>query len=288
MVKGFRRGKFYGSEKEIFRKNKKEKIFGTPRKYPIYSSGQEYNNAITNSSGSTPDFRWTLNNTTSEEGSHSTTTNGSFSYSSSLIPNVSDSSAIFNGTDSFLRPANDSLINVDTGAGYAWTKRSISLWFNADTTSSWRCLWEEGGGVNWFTIYLQSNVLYLNIGESSSTQGHATTSVSSGTTYHLLAVVDLTLGSNQLKIYLNGQLAGQANSSAGADLAAHSGNNNIGHGFARNHENTSNPYSIFDGRMQDFCYWNETALTATDAQNIYDAGIKVGLSSGIFNLRSRF
>jgi len=284
MVRGFLRGKAYGLDKNVFRKNKEERIFGIPRKYPIYSSGQEYDNAIAGSSGGAPDFRWTFNNTTSEEGSHSTTTNGSFSYSSSLIPNVSDSSAIFNGTDSYLVPANDELIN--TGTGYSWTKRSISFWFNADITSSWRAIWEEGGGVNWLTIYLQSDVLYLNIGEGSATQGHATTSVSAGTTYHCVAVVDLTLGSNQLKIYLNGQLAGQASSSVGGDLAAHSGNNNIGFAAARNHENTNNPYSIFDGKMQDFCYWNETALTATDAQNIYDAGIKVGLSSGIFSLRS--
>lgn len=260
-------------------------LIGIERVYKESVTGA-YNSSILNTSGGAPDFRWTLSNTLAESGGHTTNVNGSFSYSSSLIPSITENSAVFNGTDSYLQPVNDSLINADTGAGYSWTKRSVSFWFNADTTSSWRCLWEEGGGVNWLTIYLQSNVLYLNIGEGSSTQGHATTSVSSGTTYHVLAVVDLALGSNQLKIYLNGQLAGQANSSVGGDLAAHSGDNRIGFGAARNHENTNNPYTIFDGRMQDFCYWNETALTLTDAQNIYNAGTDLGYRAGIFSLNA--
>jgi hypothetical protein len=231
-----------------------------------------YNDEIANTSGGAPDFRWTFNGTIAEASAHSTAPIGSFSYTTGLIPNITDQSANMSGSE-YLVPSNDPLIN--TGTGYSWTKRSVSFWFNADATGfqAYPCIWEEGGGVNWMSIYFDNGLIYANIGENSSTGGHATASVSTGTTYHCLVTFDLTLGSNNIKIYLNGSLAGQATSSVGTDLADHSGDNRIGSGAARNHLGNSITYASYDGRLQDLCYWNEVALTATDANNIYAAGI---------------
>jgi hypothetical protein len=250
-------------------------------KIPVPAS--TYDTAINNVSGGTPDFRWTLNNTTAEEGGHTTTVNGTWSYTNGLIPSNSDNSANLNGSTTYLVPANDPLINA--GTGYSFTKRSISFWFNADTIGTYPCIWEQGGGVNWFSIYLNSGLIYVNIGEGSTSGGHATATVSTGVPYHCLITVDLTLGSNNLKIYLNGALEGQATSSVGADLAAHTADVRLGFGAARNHLNTSNPYTVFDGKLQDLCYWSEVALTATDAENIYNAGITTDTyNSGAWSL----
>lgn len=243
-----------------------------------------YDEAIAGTLSGPPTFRWTFNNTTDEVGNHTTNVNGTFSYSSGLIPSIPSQSANLDGSTTWLQPANSAFINF--GTGYAWTKRSISFWFNADTTSSWRAIWEEGGGANWMAIYLNDNLLYANLGENSVSGGHAAASVSAGVTYHCLVTFDLALASNNIKIYLNGELAAEANSSVGTDLASHGADNRIGHGAARNHTNTNNPYTIYDGRMQDFCYWYEEALTLSDAQNIYNAGINDRPSSGIFNLKA--
>lgn len=258
-------------------------VIGTTKTYTSPVSASAYNDAITGVSGGAPNFRWTLNNTTAEVGGHTTTTNGTWAYTTGLIPSITNNSADLNGSTTYLVPANDSLINTGT-----WTKRSMSFWFNADTIGAgYPCIWEEGGGVNWFSIYFDSGLIYANIGEGSSTQGHATASVSTGTTYHCLVTADLSLGSNNIKIYLNGSLAGQATSTCGTDLAAHSGDNRIGSGAARNHLNSNITYAVFDGKLQDFCYWNEDALTSTDALNIYNAGVTTEqYNSGIWNLQA--
>ena len=257
---------------------------------PIIGSPNAYNNAITNSSGGDPDFRWTFNATTAESGGLTTTLSGTApTYTTGLINNLSNQSADF-AAAGYLTPANDPLIN--TGTGYVWTKRSISFWFNTDTTGSgtYPCIWEEGGTVNWMSIYFDNGLIYANIGESSTTGGHATASVSTGTTYHCVVTFDLTLGSDNIRIYLNGSLAGQATSSVGTDLADHSGDNRIGSGDARNHLNASITYASYDGRLQDLCYWNEVALTSTDVSNIYNGGISPSTStsdsSGIWNLQA--
>jgi hypothetical protein len=256
--------------------------FSANTRYPLPLT---YDDAITGSSGGTPEFRWKFNNSTAEEASYSTTVNGTFSYGSALIPTITDVSADFDGSTTYLVPANSTLINTGT-----FTKRSVSFWFNADTTGSgtYPCIWEEGGGTNWFSIYLDNGLIYANLGEGNTTGGHATASVSTGTTYHCLVTVDLSLGSNNIKIYLNGALAGQATSSIGTDLAAHAGDNRIGFGAARNHLNTNNPYSVYDGRLQDLCYWYEDALTLSDASDIYAAGTTVLnlQNSGIWNLEA--
>jgi hypothetical protein len=250
-----------------------------------------YDTAINSVSGGAPDFRWTLDATTNEEGSLSTTPTGTFSYTTGLIQTAPEyQSADMSGSE-YLTIANDPLING--GTGYVWTKRSISFWFNADTTGSgtYPCIWEEGGGANWMSIYLDNGLIYANVGESSTTGGHATASVSTGTTYHCLVTFDLTLGSNNIKIYLNGSLAGQATSSVGTDLLEHVGDVRIGSGSARNHLNANITYASYNGRLQDVCYWNEVALTATDASDIYNSSfIVIGnkKNTGLWNLDASY
>lgn len=253
-----------------------------------YGSSVSYTDAITSSTGGAPDFRWTLDGTTAETDGHTTTVSGTFSYTTGLISTISDQSADMGGSE-YLVPANDSLIN--TGTGYTWTKRSVSFWFNADTTGSgtYPCIWEQGGTTTWMSIYFDSGLIYANVGEGGTSGGHATASISTGTTYHCLVTFDLTLGSNNIKIYLNGSLAGQATSTVGTSLNSHSGDIRIGSGSARNHLNNSITYASYDGRLQDVCYWYEDALTSTDASNIYNGGITpVGnrKNTGIWNLNA--
>ena len=257
--------------------------FGDTDTYP--SSGG-YDNAISTTSGGAPTFRWSLDGSIVEAGGHTATETGTASFTTGIINGISSQSADFSGSYN-LDIDNTGFINA--GSQYVFTKRSLSFWFNADSSTGYKAIWEQGGGVNWLVIYLEGGLLYANIGEGSTTGGHATASVSTGQTYHCLVTVDLTLASNQIKIYLNGTLAGQATSTVGTDLAQHSGDVNMGFASSRNHLNVNNPFSNYDGRLQDFCYWFEEALTLSDAQSIYAAGIAPPpnqKNSGIWSLSS--
>ena len=254
-----------------------------------YPASIDYNNAVSATSGGIPTFRWSLDGNINEAGGHATTEAGTASYTTGLISSIASQSADFDGSYNIDIANSASINSANTGGTYSFSKRSMSFWFNADSTTGYKAIWEQGGGVNWVVIYLEGGLLYANIGEASVTGGHATASVSSGQTYHCLVTVDLTLGSNQIKIYLNGALAGQATSTVGTDLTDHSGDVNIGLSNSRNHLSENGIFTNYNGRIQDFCYWFEEALTLSDAQSIYAAGIApIGnqKNSGIWSLSS--
>ena len=246
--------------------------------------GLSYNGAILNTSGGQPDFRWTLNQTTNEQAGWTTSLAGTMSYSAGLIPNITDQSAIFDGSAN-LNIVNSSQINTTNV-----TKRSISFWFNADSVNGKQAIYEQGGGVNWLNIYIDTGLLYFGVGEGSNPQGHAAVAIGTGLTYHCLMTADFSLASDNLKIYLNGSLVATATSSVGADLASHTGDVNLGaESNARDYLGSNTGWIGYSGKLQDFCYWTEKDLTSTDAQSIYAAGIATAenqKNSGIWSLAS--
>lgn len=229
-----------------------------------------------------PTFRWQLDGNTNED-IQSLNGSGSISYSTGIITN--DTGQAFDATGTTMTIPNDPEIN--TGSGYTFTKRSVSVWIEPDDLTGNKILFEEGGGVNWMALYADGGNLYGIIGEGSTQQGYVSHSLSTGNVYHVGFVIDMSLGSNGLKLYINGQLEDQVNQSAGSDLSSHSGGVGLGgaNSNPRNHSDTSINGS-WDGRIQDFAYWSEVALSQTDMQDIYTAGAVNGTAQMHYRWRN--
>ena len=193
------------------------------------------------------------------------------------------------GADDFVGIGDSPEIN--TGTGYTFVRRSWSIWIEHDvnqgTVGDGQVIWEQGGGTNAFSIYTYDDQLYACIAESNAQRGFANFTIATGSVYHIGVSVDLTLASDNIKLYLNGTLVASATTSCGTDLASHSGNVAIAGDDQGNRQHTNGSLTgNFDGRIQDVCHWFEVALTGTDFANIYAAGIgnsgeiSDGLSSG--------
>lgn len=229
-----------------------------------------------------PWYRWTFNSTLNDDGYGTSSTprngtgSGGISYTSGggIIPNVSWECIDLTPNDE-VRIADSPKIN--SGTGYTFVKRSISVWAEFDsvsgTTGNGRVIWEQGGGTNWWSIYVYDSDVYTCIGEGRNQKGHCSSSVSTSTLYLITATIDLSLSSNQMKLYINGSLADQATTSAGSSLASHSGNIAWGgpNSSPRNHLNQSITANV-DARLADGCYWYEQVLTPTEISNIWSAG----------------
>jgi len=229
-----------------------------------------------------PWYRWTFNNTLDDDGYGTSssprngTGSGSIAYTSDggIIPSLSWESIDLNPNDE-VRISDSPKIN--SGSGYTFEKRSISVWAEFDSVSgtdgNGRVIWEQGGGTQWWSIYIYDSNLYTCIGESSKEKGYCLSPVSTSTLYLITATIDLSLSSNQMKLYINGSLASQATTSAGSSLSDHGGNIAWGgpNSSPRNHLNQSITANV-DARLADGCYWYEQVLTPTEISNIWSAG----------------
>lgn len=232
-----------------------------------------YDDVIT---GLAPTFRWQFDGNTNVEGASISTGGGVTGYTTGIIPQDAGQAATFDGTDSISISNN---ANINAGEGYVWTKRTLSFWFNTSDNDNFRCIWEEGGGVHWMTVYFYQGNLYANSGVGNYSRLVAITPVATGQVYHAVIVFDFTLASDHAKIYLDGQLVAQGTLSGSySSLPGHSGDVKLAYGKSKVHTNTNNAQTQYNGILQDFCYWTEVALTDAEALSIYEAG--AGSSGG--------
>ncbi|MCB9990713.1 MAG: DUF2341 domain-containing protein [Rhodospirillales bacterium] len=176
------------------------------------------------------------------------------------------SSVHFDGANDFISVPNSALINTA-----AVTERTVELVFNADTTAGRQVLWEEGGGTNALTIYIDSGQIYFNVRDSGE-YGPFTinTAINAGQTYHAAIVFD-SVTDGQVHGYLDGALVGSG--ATATDLDAHSGAIGIG---AMNNANyyhdgaQSGNGNYFQGYMSDVALYN-VALLQSDIQERSDA-----------------
>lgn len=189
------------------------------------------------------------------------------------------SSMQFDGVDDYIHIPDSALINTA-----AVTERTVELVFNADITTGRQVLFEEGGGTNALTIYIDSGSIYYNVRDSGE-YGPFTisTGITAGVTYHAAVTFD-SVTTNLFTGYLNGAVVGTG--ATPTDLDAHSGDIGIGaqnnanyyhdgaDGAARAHE--------FQGRISDVALYN-TTLTLADIQERSDAvaGILPGAPGAI-------
>lgn len=132
------------------------------------------------------------------------------------------------GQNDYVSFADSSEINLGTHQ-----KRSISLWFNAQSTSARQVLFEEGGTVRGLNLFVENGRAYVGgWNEPTDESGWDGTfidlgTISAGAWNHVALTLDgeQILGTMALRGYLNGQLKGQ---SVGSQLWQHTGNFAVG------------------------------------------------------------
>jgi len=207
-----------------------------------------------------PTHRWKLNGDYLDTGGGSTrdgSASGSPAFTSGggIIPAVPTWEALdADGSDDFVGIGDSPEIN--TGTGYTFVRRSWSIWIEHDvnqgTAGSGQVIWEQGGGTNAFSIYTYQDQIYACIAESNAQRGFANATISTASVYHVGVSVDLTLPSDNIKLYLNGTLVATATTTCGTDLAAHSGNVAIAGPDQGNRQHTDGSLlGYFNGSIQD-------------------------------------
>jgi hypothetical protein len=166
-----------------------------------------------------------------------------------------DGSRDFNGSNGYISLANSNDIN---NAG-PYTDRTISVWFNADTTSGRQVLFEEGAATRGLNIYIDNGNLYVGgwnvtVSQSGWSGTWLSTAVSADTWYHItLRLKDGTdtVQPNKFKGYLNGTEFGSGD---GSQVWRHTGDIRIARsgGNSRYHTGTSSAANYFNGTLDEW------------------------------------
>ena len=177
--------------------------------------------------------------------------------------------ARFDGVDDWVKLPNRK--NLNTGGPY--NRRTVELWFRADTTNGRQVLFEEGGPSKGLNIYLAGDKLYggaWNESDQDTTTPWPRAFVSVGgiepnTTYHVAIVFNE--GTDKFRLYLNGVLV---DTDIGiGNIFAHSSRSAVG-GVAqktRFHDGASDPAGYyFDGKIDEVVIYNKALSTASILQ----------------------
>ena len=194
-----------------------------------------------------------------------------------LYSNGAGPSAEFNGINQGIRIPDNNAINLQSHP-----RRTVELVFNADTVSGRQVLYEEGGGVNSFTIYIDNGRLYA-VGRDQGAWGppNISTPINAGQTYHVAFTFDFP-GAGEFNVYVDGNNIGSA--PVNASFPPHSGD--IGIGYSPDgtwyHDGTNGSPNYFDGRISDVALYN-AVLTEADFQARANSLIS-GQSSAFINI----
>lgn len=187
-------------------------------------------------------------------------TTGSPNLGAAALYTNGGSSIDFDGVNDGIRIPNNALINEGTFA-----ERTVELVFNADDVTTRQVLYEEGGGTNGLTIYLDNGRVYVT-GEDAGNWGDADISqtVVTGQTYHVAFVFDQP--NNSFSGYLDGNLMGSVTVD-NEIFPTHGGG--IGIGYAPDavqfHDGHQGGGHHYNGRISDVAIYN-IALDASDFQ----------------------
>ncbi|MBN1162481.1 hypothetical protein JXA34_01915 [Patescibacteria group bacterium] len=235
-------------------------------------SGLSYYGVI---SGMSPDYWWRLDGDETDSADSANSDGGNDpSWAASIIPAISATNECgnYNGTNDETYIPNQTDINSATTY-----QKSISVWIDADTldtSSNGRVIWGEGGTYNGLALYIYGTSLYFLVYESSN-RDYISTTISTGTLYHIGVTLDTT--AQEMYLYIDGDVAASDTDglNIGSDFAAHSAGAAIG-GVDSNLVNHSGSTmsGFFDGDIADVVYWAEqTVLSENDFETIYAAGV---------------
>jgi VCBS repeat-containing protein len=183
--------------------------------------------------------------------------------------------ANFDGVDDGVLIASNAAINTGT----SYSQRTIELWFNADTLSGKRAIYEEGGATNGFNIYLDGNQLKMGAW-ANNTGSWLNQEVKTNQTYHVVFVFD----QGTLKGYVNNELIGTTQTSftampghpSGVAIAQVNGDTRWS-----NTETSSGNGSYFDGTIDEVALYN-SALSSDRVEAHYTASGKL-VATNLYN-----
>lgn len=169
-----------------------------------------------------------------------------------------DSSVLLNGTNSGISIANHVSINTSNVQ-----KRTVALWFNANDINARQVLFEEGGGANGFSIFIENGNIYVHAWETNTSWGEVKTAVNANTWHHIAFVFDSGASDGEyFKGYLNGAyFGGNSDPAANDGMKDHIGDVNIGRSGSnlRYPDNLSdNSPNYFNGYVDEFKLWNRS------------------------------
>lgn len=165
----------------------------------------------------------------------------------------------FNGVNQGVHVLDNNQINLSPQS-----QRTVELVFNANTTAGRQVLYEEGAGVNAFSIYIDDGELYINGRDQGAWgPGIISTPIQAGETYHVAFTFDFT-GENRFTGYLNGSPIGFFNTNA--IFPSHSGD--VGIGFMNDstwfHDGSqAGDGFYFNGRISDVAIYNDRLSDST-------------------------
>ncbi len=220
-----------------------------------------------------PDFWWKLDGNENDSADSANSDGGNDpDWVSSIIPAITSTNQCgdYNGSNDETDIPNQTKINSSTTY-----EKSISVWIYADTLdSTGRIIWAEGGSSNGLSLHVKTGTLYFNVYESSN-RDTLSTSISTGTLYHIGATLDCNAG--EMYLYINGS---QVDSKTGGLNIASSFNSHAagiaigGADSTMKDENGSNMSGVFNGRIADVAYWGEQdVLSESDFDSIYTEGV---------------
>lgn len=188
-------------------------------------------------------------------------TGGASANAPSLYTNGSQPSVNFDGANDHISVNDSSMINLSTT-----TARTVELVFNADTVAGRQVLYEEGAGVNGFTIYIDNGDIRVTGEDDQGGERWVDADISApivaGQTYHVAFVY--SAAADRFTGYLDGAEMGFVTTAGAANFPSHSGDIHIGGGndgvqFHDGEAGSSNPFH-FDGRISNVAIYNR-ALT---------------------------
>ena len=167
----------------------------------------------------------------------------------------------FDGIDDYIAiPGTDSINTNGT-----FPNRTIELWFQADTliTDSLQTIYEEGGKIRGFHIYIISDTLYVGGWNENETSWDGTWhhhEILADKWYHVALVLDHgtdSVQNNKLYAYLNGYEFSSGNKE-GSQLYSHGGDIHIGrHGKTKCHTgDVLFDGGYFHGQLNEVRVWN--------------------------------
>ncbi len=174
---------------------------------------------------------------------------------------INDLNSLFFDGSSDLGVANDPDLNASNQ-----NERSLFAVFETDSDiTSRQMIYEQGGGVNGFSIYIYNSNLYMGAWKNNGSDFafYDPIPIETNTTYVVGSVFD-TQTSNSYKTYVNGVEVGSQ--SVSITQSSHPGNIQIGEGKALNEDGSTNA-GFFQGELGELLNY-EYALTPTEATDL--------------------
>lgn len=200
---------------------------------------------------------WPLNNSVQDISLNNySTTSNNITYSNTDKAE-GDYSTVFNGTSSYITIGG-------SGNGFlheAFSARTVSLWMKAGALDNNRIILDMGGQDNGLALRINANKLEAGVAGGSSRVNVSTAFTSTAWTH-----VAVVYNSGTLRLYVNGALAGSANTSY-TSVGTTTGNSRLGLNNGNNAFNSNGTY--FKGNL-DYVTIIGQALSQAEITQLYN------------------